>query len=141
LETFFSLIFLCVKFRASSEVQIRNTNVSSPPPPLQAVDIKGATTVKKKNIGGAGGGGKRGRGRGRLNGGGGTAASGVGRGAGERVGNLSKTMSNLTIDNSVNAVRTWTAAVEQQQQQLATVPPTPASSDGDDSFSKFIRDD
>jgi hypothetical protein len=122
-------------------IRIDNTDFRSPPPPpLKTSEMKGATTVKKRNNEG-GRGGKQGRGRGNNNDGGGTAAavSGVGRGGGG-IGNLSKTMSNLTIDNSVNAVRTWTAAVEQQQQKQLAVA-TPASSDGDDSFSKFIRDD
>jgi hypothetical protein len=79
------------------------------------------------------------------------ARRGGGRTRGGGVNNLSKTMSNLTIDNSVNAVRTWTPAVDQQQkkqqqqQKLAgkavgsTTAATPCS-DNDDSFSKFLRE-
>jgi hypothetical protein len=78
------------------------------------------------------------RGGGRTRGGGG-------------VNNLSKTMSNLTIDNSVNAVRAWTPAVEQQQKKQqqqqklvgkavgSSTAATPCS-DNDDSFSKFLRE-
>ncbi len=100
--------------------QSSTANVSAPPPPLDSKQPPDSAR-------------RRGRGRGR----------GVGRGRGGGVGpDISKSLSNLTIDNSVNAVRAWTPATEQKQQQQlrrAEGGATPGDGDGDDSFNKFLR--
>ena len=108
-------------------------SVRSPPPPPSGKQKRQPVTSAKTQPPPPRGSGKRGgRGRGR------NIAGEEGQGAAE----LSKTMSNLTIDNSVNAVRAWTAAVEQQRQQQeerTKAAVTPVELDGDDSFSKFLR--